>query len=171
MARMSEVLMAARSVISYDDYEAATAMLDSGNFKDKPAVSESLQDLYGWDPLTFHDRQYLEGAFDELLDKAPDTMKQTLAGLKDEIIDATISSKSKTDEEYLYQLLIANITAETGWNCQDEVIDMTTAIYDEVCGESYGGDDDPGDDLEDESEPADSDEEGDDDPDFEFTVF
>ena len=177
MARMSDVLSAARGIISDDDYDVAMSMLDSENFKDKAAVSEGLKDLYGWDPLTHHDRIYLESAYKDLLSKAPDSMKSTLTGLKDEIIDATLASKSQTDEEYLYQLLIANIAAETGWTCQEEVIDMTTAIFDEVCGQSYGQDEgeDVGEDSddsngEDESHYDESDED-DDSTDFEFTIF
>jgi len=169
MAKFNNFLAIARGVISEDDYDEAVKLMDGNNFEDKQELGEGLEDFLGYNPLNHHDRRYLEDAFDDIMSEAPDSLKERLATQKDEIITSTLGQRANCDDEYLFQLLIAQIYADTGWMCKNQTVDLSAAIFDEVAGTQYVEESEE-EDLDDNSGDEDSDSDGEEleEPDEEF---
>lgn len=167
MAKFDNFLAIARGVVSDDDYDEAMKLLDGNNFEDKTSLGKGFEDFLGYNPINHHDRLFLERAFDEILPEAPDSLKERLSGEKDVIIDSTLGQKASCDEEYLFQLLIAQIYNDTGWLCKSQMVDLSNAIFDEVTGTQFVEDQDESEDDESDDNTGDEDSE-DFEPDEEF---
>lgn len=167
MAKFDNFLAIARGVVSDDDYDEAMKLLDGNNFEDKASLGKGFEDFLGYNPINHHDRLFLESAFDEILPEAPDSLKERLSGDKDAIIESTLGQRASCDEEYLFQLLIAQIYSDTGWLCKSQMVDLSNAIFDEVTGTQFVEDTEE----QDESEDEESDETTEDDDDSDGEEF
>lgn len=147
------------------------ALSKPDSFESKYDLGEKMDEFFGYDPVSYHERMYLENSFDDIVKRAPESMRTTLRDSKDEIIDGVMEHKKALDEEYLYQILLAKIFADTGWMPEEEKVNMSSAIYDEVAGVSFPldeeDDEDEDSDTEEDDEPIESDDEDGDTFDFE----
>lgn len=125
-------------------------------FKDKADLGEQFDEFFGFNPITYHDREYLSQCFDDIVKRAPETMRASLRDSKEETIESVMTHKENLDEEYMYQILLAQIYSDTGWMPEEEKVNMNSAIIDEVAGVdvpfSYDDEDDSEEDTEDDSD-------------------
>ena len=161
MGKLSDILALARETITDEDYERAQRLLCGANYPTAAELGHDLDDFLGYDPIHFHTLQFLQDDLASILAVAPPDVKTALAGQTESIITSVISHKENIDEEYLHQILSAEILARTDWDISeigDEYRhpEMTSVIYGEIVGEimtdeDEEDDDDPVDEVDDES--------------------
>lgn len=162
MARMENFLSIARGVVSEDDLDIAEKLLSAENYPTKESLGDDLSEMVGYNPIEYHDRQALSDMYDEILDRAPQNVKDTLIAKREELIDRVFEHRKELDDEYLYQVLINTIMEATQWDPDTERSELSTAIADEILGIEYGSeeDEDETEDSEDsESDGSDEDDE------------
>ena len=133
--RFENFLAAVRSAgTDEEEMSELESLGDPKSFKDKADLGQQFDEFFGYDPTTYHDREYLSQCFDDIVKRAPETMRASLRESKEETIESVMTHKGNLDEEYMYQILLTKIYSDTGWMPEEERVNMNSAIIDEVAG-------------------------------------
>lgn len=106
--------------------------------EDREQMGAIYEQTLGYNPISFFDIKYLEKKFDEIVETAPEDLKDELRDKKEAIIHQVMLHKDNLNDEYLLYLLVSEIASESGWTNPNFKVDINVAIADEMSnGESF----------------------------------
>lgn len=108
-----EYLKKTISAESEEDLEYLYKALRPSN--DREEMSEVYKEVLGYNPLTYFDHSDIEELYNEIVEMAPDSLRDSLIEDRNDIIQTTMDRKEKLHGEYLLSLLMLVIKEETGW--------------------------------------------------------
>jgi hypothetical protein len=123
---------------------------------DREEMAAVYETVLGYNPMDYHDRLYLNRAFDHIISTAPIDVKEILEENKEDIIEAVIIQRNAENENHLAAICQSVIMNETGWSPEDTALDLEMIEFDDPYEDDeiddIDDDDDSYDDEEDEED-------------------
>lgn len=82
---------------------------------DRDEMGEVYQNTLGYDPINYFDEKYITKSFEDIMENAPISIKESLLAEKDKIIGKVIDKKKLEIDSMLLNILVKEIFEETGW--------------------------------------------------------
>lgn len=123
MNKLANFIASVSGATENDFIERLEELSKPENFS-KSELGSKWEEAIGYNPIDFHDEQFLDDIFDELIEDAPFSVKENLIGKKEALIKDALEKRNEHSEAYLTNMLISSIYEETGWLNKKELVDF-----------------------------------------------
>lgn len=123
MTKLSQFVASVSGATENDFIERLEELSKPENFS-KAELGKRWGDVIGYNPIDFHDQQFLDDIFDELIEDAPFSIKENLTGKKEMLIMDALEKRDQHSEAYLTNMMISSIYEETGWLNKNQLVEL-----------------------------------------------
>jgi hypothetical protein len=104
-----------KTISASSEDDVVDALQDMQRIDDANEAGVALEQVLGYNPITFYDKRDLEKYYENILERAPSAIQDVMKSRRDEIIDRTMKNVNDCKPEFYLAVLVNTIAETTGY--------------------------------------------------------